>query len=177
MIACRTSSWLQRCWPDLGKLDYRFGISDGPIFVTPDAGPTFPVLGHEDVEGGLWALLWLAPLILLSLAIIQTFWLNHPRRPLFSYDNLIALGRLGLCRPNQDLLPIELDHVHIHLEHLLVELHLGTFYKFQLSFIYGRLNLSMENIAIVSSMRIRIMSFTIRMLFEMSLQRYDMTIW
>jgi hypothetical protein len=43
-----------------------------------DAGPTFLVLGHEDVEGGLRASLQLAPLILLSLAILRTFQLDHP---------------------------------------------------------------------------------------------------
>jgi hypothetical protein len=46
---------------------------DGPIFTALDAGPAFLVLGHEDVEGGLWAALWLAPLILLPLAILGTF--------------------------------------------------------------------------------------------------------
>jgi hypothetical protein len=35
----------------------------------PDAIPTFLAHGHEDVEGGLWALLRLAPLVLLPLAI------------------------------------------------------------------------------------------------------------
>jgi hypothetical protein len=39
----------------------------------PDVGHVFLVVGHEDVEGGLWALLWLAPLILLSLANLRTF--------------------------------------------------------------------------------------------------------
>jgi hypothetical protein len=63
--------------------------------VPPDAGLTFFVLGHEDVEGALWALLRLAPLILLPLAILHTFWLDHPWRPLLSYDDLLALGRLG----------------------------------------------------------------------------------
>jgi hypothetical protein len=77
------------------------------------------------------------PLILLPLTILRTFLLNHPRWSLFSYDDLIFLGRLGLRWPNQDLLPLELDHVHIHLEWVLIELHLGTFCKFQSSFIYG----------------------------------------
>jgi hypothetical protein len=45
--------------------------------VTPDVGPTFLVLSHENVEGGLWALLQLAPLILLLLATFQTFWLDN----------------------------------------------------------------------------------------------------
>jgi hypothetical protein len=160
-----------------GNQVVRFGILDDPVFVTPDANPTFLVLGHEDVEGGLWASLQLAPLVLLSLAILQTFWLNHPRWSLFSYDDLLALGRLGLRWLNQDLLPIELDHVHVCRECVLVELHLGTFYKFHSSFIYGRLNLSMKNIAIISSMRIRIMLFTIRMLFELFQRWYDMTTW
>jgi hypothetical protein len=36
----------------------------------PDAGPAFLALGHEDVEGGLRALLWLALPVLLPLAIL-----------------------------------------------------------------------------------------------------------
>jgi hypothetical protein len=59
----------------------------------PDANPTFLVLGHKDVEGGLWVPLWLSSFILLSLVIFQTFWLDHPRWSLFSYDDLLALGR------------------------------------------------------------------------------------
>jgi hypothetical protein len=90
----------------------------------------------------------------------------HPWRLFFSYDDLLAFGQLGLRRMNQDLLPIKLDHVHVRRELVFVELHLGTFCKFQSSFVCGRLNLSTENIAIVSSMRIRIMSFIISMLFE-----------
>jgi hypothetical protein len=103
--------------------------------VPPNFGPAFFILGHEDVEGGLWAALQLAPLILLPLAILRTFW------PLFSYDDVLPFGCLGLRWPNQDLLPLELDHVHIHRERVLVELNLGIFYKFQSSFVYGRLNL------------------------------------
>jgi hypothetical protein len=64
--------------------------------MTPDAGPTFRVFGHEDVEGGLGALLRLAPFVLLPLAIFWTFWLDHPQWPLFSYDNLLAFGLLSL---------------------------------------------------------------------------------
>jgi hypothetical protein len=95
----------------------------------------------------------------------------------FCYDDLFTLGRLDLRWPNQDLLPIELDHVHVCWERVIVKLHLGTFYKFQSSFIYDQLNLSTENIAIISSMRIRIMPITIRMLFELFRQWYDMTTW
>jgi hypothetical protein len=135
--------------------------------MTPDTGPAFLVFSHKNVEGGLWALLRLAPLILLPLATFQTFWLDHLRWPLLSYDNILALGQLGLRWSNQDLLPIELDHVHVRQEQVFVELHLGTFCKFQPSFVYGRLNLSTENIAIISSMRIRITPFTICMLFEL----------
>jgi hypothetical protein len=69
---------------------------DGPVFTPHDAGLAFLVLGHEVVEGGLWALLLLAPLILLPLAILQMFWLDHPQCPFFSYDDLLALGRLSL---------------------------------------------------------------------------------
>jgi hypothetical protein len=62
-IVCRMSSRLQRCWLDSGKPDcavWYFGWSD---FHAPDASSAFLVLGHEDVEGGLWASLRLAPLI------------------------------------------------------------------------------------------------------------------
>jgi hypothetical protein len=95
------------------------------------------VLGHEDVEGGLGASLWLAPLVLLPLAVLQTFWLNHPRCPFFSFDNLLAFGQLGLRWLNQDLLPIKLNHVLVCWKWVLVELNLGTFCKFQSSFVYG----------------------------------------
>jgi hypothetical protein len=39
----------------------------------PDAGPTLLVLSHENIEGILWALLRLAPLIFLSLTNFWTF--------------------------------------------------------------------------------------------------------
>jgi hypothetical protein len=107
------------------------------------------------------------PLVLLPLVILQTFWFNHPRRMLFSYDDFLAFGHLGLRWPKQDLHPVKLDYVHFCRELVLVELHLGTFCKFQSSFIYGQLNLSTEDIVIISSMRIRIMSFTICMLLEL----------
>jgi hypothetical protein len=64
--------------------------------VSPLAGLVVLVLGHKDVEGGFGVSLFLAPLILLPLVVIWTFWLNHPRRSLLSYENLLALGRLGL---------------------------------------------------------------------------------
>jgi hypothetical protein len=44
-----------------GNRTVQFGISDGLVFVTTDADPAFLVFGHENVEGGLWALLRLAP--------------------------------------------------------------------------------------------------------------------
>jgi hypothetical protein len=133
----------------------------------PDAGLAFLVLGDEDVEGGLWAPLRLAPFILLPMVVLRAFRFDHSRWPLFSYDDLFTLGRLGLRWPNQDLLPVELNHVHVRWEWVFVELHLSFFCKFQSSFIYARLNMSTENIAVISSMRIRIMPFTIRMLFEL----------
>jgi hypothetical protein len=34
-----------------GNRTFLFGILDGPVFTPSDA----IVLGHEDVEGGLWA--------------------------------------------------------------------------------------------------------------------------
>jgi hypothetical protein len=137
------------------------------VFTPPDVSPTFLVLGHEDIEGGLGASMRHAALIFLPLAILWTFWLDHPWRSFFSYDDLLALGRLSLRRPNQDLLSIELNHVHVRRERVLIELHLETFCKFQSSFVYGRLNLSTKNIAVISSMRIKIMSFAISMLFEL----------
>jgi hypothetical protein len=140
---------------------------DGSVFALPNVGGVFLVLGHEDIDGGIQALLWLAPLILLPLAILRTLWLDHPWRPFFSYDDLLAFGQFGLRWSNQDLLRIELDQVHIHREWVLVELYLGAFCKFQSSFVYGRLNLPMKNIVIISSMAIRIISFTISMLFEL----------
>jgi hypothetical protein len=113
--------------------------------------------------------LWLVPppLLLLSLATLRTFRLDHHRWPFFSYYDLFSLCRLGLRWLKQDLLPLELDHVHIRWEQVLVELDRGTFCKYQSSFIYGRLNLSTENIAIISSMRIRTMLFAMHMLFEL----------
>jgi hypothetical protein len=119
----------------------------------------------------------LLPSFFLSLAVLQTFWLDHPRRSFLSYDNLLALGRLGLKWPNPDLLPLELNHVHVCQEQVLIELHLGTFCKFQWSFICGRLNLSTENIAIISSKRIRIVPFTICKLFKLFRRQYDMISW
>jgi hypothetical protein len=109
---------------------------------------------------------WFASLILLPLINFWIFRSDHPRLSHFSYDNLFAFGRLGLRWPNQDLLLIELNRVHASREQILVELHLGTLRKFQSSFIYGRLNLSIENITIISSMRIGIIPFTICMLFS-----------
>jgi hypothetical protein len=75
-----------------GNRTFLFGILDGPVFTPSDA----IVLGHEDVEGGLWASLWHAPLILSPLAILQTFWLDHPWWSFLSYDDLFTLGQLGL---------------------------------------------------------------------------------
>jgi hypothetical protein len=99
-----------------GNQIVRFGIPDGPVFVTPDADPAFLVLGHEDVECGLWASLRFAPLILLPLVIFRTFWLDYHRWPFFSYNDLFTLGWLSLRWSNQDLLPIEIDHIHVHLK-------------------------------------------------------------
>jgi hypothetical protein len=60
-----------------GNWIVRFGVPDGPVSMLPGAGPAFFVCWHEDVEGGLWALLWLPLLILLALAILWTFQLDH----------------------------------------------------------------------------------------------------
>jgi hypothetical protein len=109
----------------------------------------------------------LPPLILLPFATFWTFCLDHPRWPLFSYDGILALGRLSQRWLNQDLLTIKLDHAHVCREQVLIKLHLGTFCKFQSSFIYGRLNPSIENIAIIGSMTLIIMPFTICILFDL----------
>jgi hypothetical protein len=58
-------------------------------------------------------------------------------RPTSGFFDLIILSRLGLRWSNQDLLPLELDRVHVNLEQIFVELHLGIFSKFQSSFVYG----------------------------------------
>jgi hypothetical protein len=94
----------------------RFGKPNGSIFATPDADLAISIFKHEDVEGDFWTRSWLASLILLPSANFWIFWPDHPRLSLFSYDNLFALGRLGLRWANQDLLPIELDHVHVSWE-------------------------------------------------------------
>jgi hypothetical protein len=67
-----------------------FGILYGLVFMSSNAGPTFLILGYEDVEGGLWVPLWLVSFILLPLVTSQTFWLDHSRWPLLSYDDLLA---------------------------------------------------------------------------------------
>jgi hypothetical protein len=108
------------------------------------------------------------------------FWIfrpDHPRMSLLSYDDLFALGRLGLRWSNQNFLPIELDRIHVSREWIFVELHLWTLRKLQSSFVYGRLNLSTENIAFVSSMRIGILPFTICMLFQLLRRWYNMITW
>jgi hypothetical protein len=102
---------------------------------------------HEDVEGDFWTRSWLASLVLLPSANFWIFGADHPRWSLFSYDELLTLGRLGLRWPNQDLLPLELDRVHVNLERIFVKLHLRIFSKFQLSFVYSRLNLIISRIS------------------------------
>jgi hypothetical protein len=79
----------QKYWPDPRK-------PDGPVFVTPDAGPAISRLSHDDVEGGFQMRSWLASLVLLPSANFWIFGLDHPRLSLFSYDNIFALGQLGL---------------------------------------------------------------------------------
>jgi hypothetical protein len=146
-IGCQTSFLPHKYCPDPGK-------PDGLVFVTPDADLAICVFSHEDVDGDFRTRLWLASLVVLPSANFWIFGPDHPQLSLLSYDNLFALGRLGLRWPNEDLLPIKLDHVHVSQEWICVELHLGTLRKLQSSFIYGRLNLLIENIAIISSMRI-----------------------
>jgi hypothetical protein len=168
-IVCRANSVLQSCWPDSGKSDYPVCDSGWSSFLCPltsALSSLYLAMRISKVAFGWHCGLPPPPFVLLPLAILQTFRLDHPQQPFFSYDDLHSLGHLGLRWPNRDL-PLELDHIHIHRERVLVELRLGTFRKFQSSFVYGRLNLSMENIAIISSLRIRIMPFAIRMLFEL----------
>lgn len=90
------SSRFHMYWSDSGKLDCPVWHSVWSSFTLPNVNPTFFVLGQEDVDGGLWALLRLVPLVLLPLVIIQTFWLDHPHRPFFSYEDLLALGLFGM---------------------------------------------------------------------------------
>jgi hypothetical protein len=157
-IGRRTSFLPQKYWPDPGK-------PDGPVFMTLDASLAISVFNHEDVEGDFWTRLWLTFLILLPSANFWIFGSDHPQLSLISYDDLFALSRLSLRWLNQDLLLNELDRIHVSREQIFVELHLGTLHKLQSSFVYDRLNLLMKNIAIISSMRIGIMSFIIFMLF------------
>jgi hypothetical protein len=103
----------------------RFGKPDGLVFVTPDAGFAVLVFSHDDVEGGFWTRSWLTSPVLLPLANFQIFRPAHTRLSLFSYDELLALGLLGLRWLNQDLLPLELDYVQVNLEWIFVVLHLG----------------------------------------------------
>jgi hypothetical protein len=150
----------QNYWLNLGKWD-------GPVLATPNVGHAFSIFSHEDVEGGFWMRSLLASLILLPSANLWIFGPGHPQLSIFSYDSLVTFSRLILRCSNQDLLPIELDRIHISWKRVFVKLHLRTFSKFQSSFVYGRLNLMIKNIAIISSMRIGIMPFTISMPFEL----------
>jgi hypothetical protein len=124
--------------------------------MTPEVGIAISVFSHEDVEGDFLTRSWLTSLVLLSSANFWIFGPDHPWLSLISYDDLFALGQLSLRWSNQDLLPIELDRIHISREWIFVELHLRTLCKLQSSFVYGRLNLLIENIAVVSSMRIEL---------------------
>jgi hypothetical protein len=71
-----------------GNRTFLFGILDGPVFTPSDA----IVLGHEDVEGGLWASLWHAP---------PSFFHHWPSFKLFG---LIILG--GHSSPMMTSLPL-----------------------------------------------------------------------
>jgi hypothetical protein len=122
----------------------QFGKPDGLIFATLDVGLAISVFSHEDVECNFCMRSWFASLILLPSANFWIFGSDHPqhhRLSLFTYDDLLALDRLGLRWPNQDLLPLKLDRVHVNLKQIFVELHSGIFNKFQSSFVYDRLNL------------------------------------
>jgi hypothetical protein len=84
-----TSFLSLKYWPDLGK-------PDGLVFVTPDAGLVVSIFSHEDVEGGFWMRLWRTSLILFPSVNFLILVPDHPRLSLFSYDDLLALGLLGL---------------------------------------------------------------------------------
>jgi hypothetical protein len=140
-----TVPWIG-CW--MSFLPHKYGLDtgklDGPVFTTPNVGLAVSVFSHEDIECDFSMKSWLASLILLPSANFWIFGSDHPRHhrlSLFSYDDLLALDRLGLRWPNQDLLPLELDRVHVNLKQIFVELHSGIFNKFQSSFVYDRLNL------------------------------------
>ncbi len=64
------------------------------------AGPALLVLRHEDVKGVFWMISWLASLSLLPSTNFWIFGPDHPQLSLFFYDDLLALGRLGLRWPN-----------------------------------------------------------------------------
>jgi hypothetical protein len=125
-IGCWMSFQSQKYWPDLGKPD--------GLVVTPNADLAISVFSQEAVEGGFWMRSWLASLVLLPSTNFWIFGPDHPRPSLFSYDDLFAIGRLGLRWPNQDLAPLELDRAHVSLEQIFIKLHLGIFSKLQLSF-------------------------------------------
>jgi hypothetical protein len=127
MAVSWTGCWMsflpQKYWPNPGK-------PDGLVFVTPDAGFALSVFSHEDVKGDFWMRSWLASLILLPSVNFWIFGPDHSRLSLFSYKDLFAFSRLDLRWPNQDLLPVELDCVHVNSERIFVELHLEIFSKF-----------------------------------------------
>jgi hypothetical protein len=82
----------------------RFGKLDGPVFMTPNAGLAISVFSHEDVKCGFWMRMCLLDEIVACFSRSSSIGqfldlilgLDHPRWPLFSYDNLFVLGRLGL---------------------------------------------------------------------------------
>jgi hypothetical protein len=84
--------------------------------MTPEADIAISVCSHEGVEGYFWMRSWFATLVLLPSTNFWIFGPDHPRLSLLSYDDIFALGRLGLRWSNQDLLPIELDRIHVSQE-------------------------------------------------------------
>jgi hypothetical protein len=84
--------------------------------MTPDAGLAISVFSHEDAECYFWMRSWLASLVPLPSVNFWIFGPDHPWLSLLSYDDLFALGRLGLRWPNQDLLPIVVDRIHVSRE-------------------------------------------------------------
>jgi hypothetical protein len=144
---------------------FQFTKVDCPIFALPDTDPAFSVFSQEDIEGGHGMRMCLTSLIPLPLSSFRTFGHDQTQLPFLTSDDILPFGLLGLIRSNHDLLPFKPNHVHVGRELIFVELHLGYFSKFQPSLICGQLNLMTESITIISNTRIRIMPFTICILF------------
>jgi hypothetical protein len=88
---------------------------------------------------------------------------------LFTDDQIVALGCLSLLWTDQHLGILQINGVDQ--KRIFIHLHL---LKTQPAFIDGRLDLPMENITIIGSMRIRIMPSTISFPFQLIQRGYSM---